>query len=98
MTNQQPNKPLTQYCTTGQPLQLTAYQEQGGYAGFRAALEQSPGNVLEIIKDSRLRGRGGAGFPTGLKWSFVPHGDDAPSPKYLVANGDEMEPGAFKDR
>ena len=51
-----------------------------------------------MVKDSNLRGRGGAGFPTGVKWALVPLGDDAPRPKYLVANGDEMEPGTFKDR
>ena len=50
------------------------------------------------MKDSGLRGRGGAGFPTGQKWSFVPMGPDAPHPKYLVVNADEMEPGTFKDR
>ena len=98
MTKQQPSHPLTQYCTEGEPLTLSEYQQKGGYDGFKTALEQAPDTVLETIKDSRLRGRGGAGFPTGLKWSFVPQGDDAPSPKYLVANGDEMEPGAFKDR
>ena len=51
-----------------------------------------------MVKDSNLRGRGGAGFPTGAKWSFVPMGADAPQPKYLIANADEMEPGTFKDR
>ena len=51
-----------------------------------------------MVKKSNLRGRGGAGFPTGMKWSFVPMGEDAPQPKYLVANADEMEPGTFKDR
>ena len=51
-----------------------------------------------MVKDSNLRGRGGAGFPTGVKWSFVPMGDGRPAPKYLVVNADEMEPGTFKDR
>ena len=51
-----------------------------------------------MVKESKLRGRGGAGFPTAMKWSFVPMGDNAPPVKYLVANGDEMEPGTFKDR
>src|SRR5438270_5099918 len=51
-----------------------------------------------MVKTSNLRGRGGAGFPTGTKWSFVPMGKEAPRPKYLVANADEMEPGTFKDR
>jgi NADH-quinone oxidoreductase subunit F len=54
--------------------------------------------VRDEVKASNLRGRGGAGFPTGAKWDFVPMGDDAPHPKYIIANSDEMEPGAFKDR
>jgi NADH-quinone oxidoreductase subunit F len=58
----------------------------------------APQAVTALVKDSNLNGRGGAGFPTGLKWSFVPMGDDAPHPKYLIANADEMEPGTFKDR
>ena len=58
----------------------------------------APSDVLEMVKNSGLKGRGGAGFPTGLKWSFVPTGDDAPKTKYLVVNADEMEPGTFKDR
>ncbi|WDT81278.1 MAG: SLBB domain-containing protein [Candidatus Manganitrophus sp.] len=58
----------------------------------------SPEEVHETVKRSGLRGRGGAGFPTGVKWSLVPRGKDAPHPKYLVANADEMEPGTFKDR
>ena len=53
---------------------------------------------MDVVKESNLSGRGGAGFPTGLKWSFVPSGENSPTPKYLVANGDEMEPGTFKDR
>ena len=57
-----------------------------------------PAKVTEMVKQSNLRGRGGAGFPTGTKWSFVPLGKDAPHPKYLVGNADEMEPGTFKDR
>jgi NADH-quinone oxidoreductase subunit F len=58
----------------------------------------TPADVTEVVKGSDLRGRGGAGFPTGLKWSFVPMGEAAPHPKYLVCNADEMEPGTFKDR
>jgi NADH-quinone oxidoreductase subunit F len=58
----------------------------------------TPAEVSELVKDSNLRGRGGAGFPTAQKWSFVPMGDDAPRPKFLIANADEMEPGTFKDR
>lgn len=62
------------------------------------ALKMQPQEVTEMVKRSNLRGRGGAGFPTGMKWSFVPMGAGAPRPKYLVANADEMEPGTFKDR
>jgi len=58
----------------------------------------SAADVLETIKSSGLKGRGGAGFPTGLKWSFVPQGESSPQQKYLVVNADEMEPGTFKDR
>ena len=66
----------------------------GGYQAVRKVVrEMNPQAVTALIKDSNLKGRGGAGFPTGLKWSFVPMGDDAPHPKYLIANADEMEPG-----
>jgi len=58
----------------------------------------TPQKVQEEVKTSGLRGRGGAGFPTGLKWSFTPMGTDTPRPKYVIANADEMEPGTFKDR
>ena len=58
----------------------------------------TPQQVQEEVKKSGLRGRGGAGFPTGVKWSFTPMGTDAPRPKYVIANADEMEPGTFKDR
>jgi NADH-quinone oxidoreductase subunit F len=58
----------------------------------RKALQgMTPAEVTELVKDSNLRGRGGAGFPTAQKWSFVPMGDDAPRPKYLIANADEMD-------
>jgi NADH-quinone oxidoreductase subunit F len=64
----------------------------------KALKDMAPGDVTEVVKQSNLRGRGGAGFPTGMKWSFVPMGEDAPRPKYLIMNADEMEPGTFKDR
>ncbi len=81
------------------PLDLAAYEAAGGYRALKKALkEMSPADVIGVVKDSGLRGRGGAGFPTGLKWSFVPTGDQAPRPKYLLCNADEMEPGTFKDR
>lgn len=77
---------------------LKVYEAAGGYQGARKALKMAPSEVIDAVKQSNLRGRGGAGFPTGVKWSFVPLGKDAPHPKYLIANGDEMEPGSFKDR
>lgn len=94
------DKPLTgDLRSDGGVLDLAAYEAVGGYEALRRVLrEMTPADVLKEVTDSRLRGRGGAGFPTGQKWSFVPMGDDAPTPKYLVANADEMEPGTFKDR
>jgi NADH-quinone oxidoreductase subunit F len=93
------DKPLTSKLRRdGTVVDIAAYEQAGGYQGLRKALQLQPQQVTEIIKGSNLRGRGGAGFPTALKWSFVPMGADAPSPKYLVANADEMEPGTFKDR
>ena len=81
------------------PLTCKEYEKAGGYAAVRKALtSMSRDEVVAEVKESGLRGLGGAGFPTALKWSFVPQGEDAPRPKYLVANGDEMEPGTFKDR
>jgi NADH-quinone oxidoreductase subunit F len=91
--------PLTQNIRPdGTRLALKEYVAAGGYQGLRKALRMSPQDVQAAVKDSNLRGRGGAGFPTGQKWSFVPMGADAPHPKYLIANADEMEPGTFKDR
>jgi NADH-quinone oxidoreductase subunit F len=75
---------------------LEAYRRNGGYAALKKALEMTPQAVIDEVKKSNLRGRGGAGFPTGMKWSFVPK--DSPKPKYLAVNGDESEPGTFKDR
>ncbi len=74
---------------------LPSYERRGGYRALRKALKLEPADVMAEVKDSGLRGRGGAGFPTGLKWSFVPK--DNPNPKYLVVNGDESEPGTCKD-
>src|SRR5690242_18987537 len=68
------------------------YERLGGYEGARLTLRRTPQEVMVAVKNSTLRGRGGAGFGTGLKWSFVHMGDDVPRPKYLVANADEMEP------
>ena len=75
---------------------LKVYQETGGYASLKKALTMAPDAIIEEVKASSLRGRGGAGFPTGMKWSFVPK--ESAKPKYLVCNADESEPGSFKDR
>ena len=72
------------------------YTEHGGYEGLKKALSMKPAEVIETVKASGLRGRGGAGFPTGLKWSFMPR--QYSGEKYLVCNSDEGEPGTFKDR
>ena len=74
---------------------LSRYEATGGYRAMRKALEMKPEDVITLVKDAQLRGRGGAGFPTGMKWSFVPQ--DNPNPKYLVVNADESEPGTCKD-
>ncbi len=77
-------------------------QNEEGYKALDKALKMKPADVVEEVKKSNLRGRGGAGFPTGMKWSFMPPNPvDAkgnPKPKYLVCNADEGEPGTFKDR
>jgi NADH-quinone oxidoreductase subunit F len=91
--------PLTWRLAHGAPvLDIDAYEALAGYAAVRKALrEMEPPAVTQLVKDANLRGRGGAGFPTGVKWSLVPMGPDA-GPKYLICNADEMEPGTFKDR
>jgi NADH-quinone oxidoreductase subunit F len=76
---------------------LETYRAHGGYEALQKVLSgMSPDDVIGEVKKSALRGRGGAGFPTGMKWSFVPK--DSPKPKYVVCNADESEPGTFKDR
>ncbi len=99
MSNQK-DKPLTgRMRKDREPVGLKEYEAAGGYQAVRKALgRMSPQDVTEEVKKSNLRGRGGAGFPTGMKWGFVPMGERAPQPKYMVANADEMEPGTFKDR
>ena len=75
---------------------IEVYTAHGGYDALRKALnEMSPGAVTDTVKASGLRGRGGAGFPAGVKWSFIPKGA---KPIYIVINADESEPGTFKDR
>ncbi len=74
---------------------LDSYRARDGYAALAKALAMPPDDVIALIKDSGLRGRGGAGFPTGMKWGFIPQGDG--KPHYLVVNADESEPGTCKD-
>ena len=75
---------------------IAVYEKHGGYSAFRKAVkEMTPDQVTDAVKVAGLRGRGGAGFPAGVKWSFLPKGV---FPRYLVANADESEPGTFKDR
>ncbi len=76
--------------------QIDVYEQHGGYGALKKALSMKPDEIIDTVKKSSLRGRGGACFPTGLKWSFMPKGND--KPKYLAVNGDESEPGTFKDR
>jgi NADH-quinone oxidoreductase subunit F len=71
-------------------------KEMGGYRALKKAFSMTPDAITEEMKKSNMRGRGGAGFPTGMKWGFIPK--EAPKPKYLVCNADESEPGTFKDR
>jgi NADH-quinone oxidoreductase subunit F len=75
---------------------LAAYRADGGYQGLKRALELAPDDVTQAVKDSGLRGRGGAGFPTGVKWTFLPK--NHPGPVYLCVNADESEPGTFNNR
>jgi NADH-quinone oxidoreductase subunit F len=90
--------PLTQHISFNRPsLNLKDYVHVGGYQAVRRAITMAPQDITKIVQDSDLKGRGGAGFNTGAKWSFVPM-NDAAQTKYLVANADEMEPGTFKDR
>jgi NADH-quinone oxidoreductase subunit F len=74
---------------------LAAYRQRGGYTALRTALGMDPDAIVALVKESGLRGRGGAGFPTGMKWGFIPQGDG--KPHYLVVNADESEPGTCKD-
>ena len=83
----------------GSPLSLKEYEATGGYSGLRKALSSlTPAQVIDEIKKANLRGRGGAGFPTGMKFESIAPVSDPRRPRYLIANADEMEPGTFKDR
>ncbi|TSD95374.1 NADH-quinone oxidoreductase subunit NuoF [Skermania sp. ID1734] len=86
---------LTRHWDSPQSWTLQTYQNHGGYDGLRTALTMTPDEVMTTVKDAGLRGRGGAGFPTGTKWSFIPK--NIAKPRFLVVNADESEPGTCKD-
>jgi len=93
-------KPLTKNIRRGEePLDLRGYERAGGYQALRKAIkEMTPQAVQETVKAAKLRGRGGAGFPTGVKWSAMPPLEGSRHPRFLAVNADEMEPGTFNDR
>ena len=86
---------LTRFVREPNGFTLDVSLTHGAYEGLRKAVAMQPGQVIDAVKASGLRGRGGAGFPAGMKWSFVPK--DSPRPKYVCCNADESEPGTFKD-
>ncbi|MFI9270748.1 NADH-quinone oxidoreductase subunit NuoF [Kitasatospora sp. NPDC052896] len=86
---------LTAHWDDHRPWTLESYLRHDGYQGLRNALAMEPDALIALVKESGLRGRGGAGFPTGMKWQFIPQGDG--KPHYLVVNADESEPGTCKD-
>jgi NADH-quinone oxidoreductase subunit F len=86
---------LTRFVREPNSFTLDVSLTHGAYEGLKKALSMEPGQVIDAVKASGLRGRGGAGFPTGMKWGFVPK--DSPKPKYVCCNADESEPGTFKD-
>jgi len=92
-------KPLTRLIDVAAgPLDLAGFEAEGGYTALKTTVKTlQPQDIQSKVKDANLRGRGGAGFPTGIKWSLIPMGPNS-GPKYLVCNADEMEPGTFKDR
>ena len=87
---------LSKHFGDAQARTLEGWKQRGGYRALEQALGMSPADIVNVVKESGLRGRGGAGFPTGLKWSFMKPGDG--KPHYLCVNADESEPGTFKDR
>ncbi|MEY9962169.1 NADH-quinone oxidoreductase subunit F [Streptacidiphilus sp. MAP12-16] len=99
MTAENPEKLLSPVLSDSwdddRPWTLDTYRRHDGYKGLHEALRMDPDAVIALVKDSGLRGRGGAGFPTGMKWQFIPQGDG--KPHYLVVNADESEPGTCKD-
>ncbi|MGH7626437.1 MAG: NADH-quinone oxidoreductase subunit F, partial [Gemmatimonadaceae bacterium] len=87
---------LSQHFGDAAARSLGVWKQRGGYRALEQSLAMSPGDIVNVVKESGLRGRGGAGFPTGMKWSFMKPGDG--KPHYLCVNADESEPGTFKDR
>jgi NADH-quinone oxidoreductase subunit F len=87
---------LSKYFGDREAISLDGWKKRGGYKALQTSLGMTPADIVNVVKDSGLRGRGGAGFPTGLKWSFMKPGDG--KPHYLCCNADESEPGTFKDR
>ncbi len=87
---------LSEHFGSREATTLDGWKKRGGYTALEKALGMAPADIVTVVKDSGLRGRGGAGFPTGLKWSFMKPGDG--KPHYLCCNADESEPGTFKDR
>ena len=86
---------LTRYIREPNSYTLDFFLKHEGYQGLKKALAMEPDALIDLVKASGLRGRGGAGFPTGMKWGFVDQ--KTPNPKYIVCNADESEPGTFKD-
>ena len=103
MTNPATHHWLTPVLSDGwdgdKPWILDSYERSGGYDALKTALGMNQDALIDLVKDSGLRGRGGAGFPTGMKWGFIPQAKDgeAEKPHYLVVNADESEPGTCKD-
>ena len=89
------HKLLTQHYHEEGYVTLEGYKSFGGYQTLKSTFKKKPEEIVSIVKDSGLRGRGGAGFPTGVKWGFLPNNLE---PRYLLCNADEGEPGTFKDR
>ena len=87
---------LSKYFGDAEARTLAGWKKRGGYKALEKALDMKPADIVNVVKESGLRGRGGAGFPTGMKWSFMKPGDG--KPHYLCCNADESEPGTFKDR
>src|SRR5580698_2975792 len=88
-------KLLTEHYDDDNYVTLKGYEKLGGYKALKKAFTMKPGDIVTEVKNSGLRGRGGAGFSTGMKWSFLPANNE---PRYLLCNADEGEPGTFKDR